>query len=78
MLAAYFVPKTSDESTLSEAIIEASRFGMVPCAPRNFSPEREFSLTFFPPGRVPSGWKPVLIQVKSSTHATVESSPCAA
>lgn len=78
MLAAMFIPKTSDELTVAEAIRQGAKFGMVLCVPKNYSPEREFSATLFPPERIPAGWRRITVRVRSAHQATVDFSPCAA
>lgn len=78
MLSALFIPRTADEETVDAVIKTGTRYGMVLCVPKNFSPDREFSCIFFPPDRIPSGFREARIAVKSPTRATVSPSPCAA
>lgn len=77
LLAARFLPRVSDVLTLAEVIQLAADEGMVLCVPKNFSPERDFTCTCFPPDRIPAGWRPASVMVKTPTIAVLET-PCAA
>ena len=78
MLAAMFIPKTSNDLTVAEAIRQGAKFGMVLCVPTNYTPEREFCATLFPPERIPAGWRQITVRVRTAHHAVVDFSPCAA
>jgi hypothetical protein len=77
MLAAMFLPRSGDELTLEAALQTAADLGMVLCIPRNFSPDREFFATCFPPDRIPAGWKRAIVVVKTHNLARLED-PCVA
>ena len=77
MLAAMFIPKVCDALTLTDVMQNAADLGMVICVPTNFSPEREFAATFFPPDRIPNGWRQLIVRIKSPTTAVLEA-PCVA
>lgn len=77
-LAALFIPQDSSEITLEEAMHQAAACELVPCAPVNFSEERPFKITFFPPEHIPRGFRRFLIAVKTPTTAAVREASCAA
>lgn len=78
MLAALFIPRYTDEETVESVIKTGAKYGMVLCAPKNFSSDREFTCTLFPPERIPAGFRALTVSVKTPTRATTSLSPCAA
>jgi len=77
MIAAMFLPLSSDEATIDEALQIAADRGLILCRPKNFSPEYPFRAMCFAPGSIPSGYTPLTLVVKTPTKATLED-PCTA
>lgn len=64
MIAALIINHRADEITLDESLRRASVLGLVPCVPKNFCVEREFTVTFFHPKSIPARWRRLLVAVK--------------
>lgn len=77
MIAAMIIPASADELTLADALQRAAERGLVPCAPKNFSVERDFTVTFFHPSCIPATWRRLVVAVKTPSLAKLGELPCA-